>query len=114
MDWVTVGYLLFILINGIDALLTHRILQFGGKEFNVIMRFIYSRWGVRGMLGLKGIVLVLLGYACFTNRLDLYTIWYLNFMFTVILTLMYLDMRSVGCPLFSTPIPKKQISKPSA
>lgn len=91
--WAVAGFLLFVFLNVVDFLLTRRILLYGGREFNPIMRLIYSRFGVIGMVALKVLMLCFFGSQLISTTLDLYTIWYLNFLFTVVLVLMFFDIR---------------------
>ena len=94
--WVILGIALFGILNIIDYRLTKIILNNGGKEFNPIARFLMKRWGFAGLFYLKLVIFSLYSINAFLATIDLYTVWYLNFMFAVMLGLMYHDGRKTG------------------
>lgn len=93
--WLLVGYTLFIYLNVIDYRLTGVILQNGGKEFNPVIRWVYKTMGMKGIFYIKCLVLSPLGIAVLLNSIDIYSIYYLNFMFSVVLSLMYIDVAKM-------------------
>lgn len=90
------GYVVFVFLNIVDLHLTNVILKSGGKEFNFIARYFYKKFGIKGILGLKLVILSLIGFQCLVFGLDLFTIYYLNFIFIVVLFFMYLDGKKAG------------------
>lgn len=99
MDWLLLGLISFVLLNVVDLLLTHAVIRHGGKEFNPVVRFIYSKAGVIGVTALKILVLSLFALQYLVGKLDMWTIWYFDFSYSVILILMYFDLKSVGAPI---------------
>lgn len=95
MDWLLVGLLIFVLLNGVDIVFTNAVIKSGGREFNPIVRWICSKSGMYGIGILKGLVLVLFSAQYAAKTLDMWTIWYFDFSFSVILTLMYFDLRKM-------------------
>jgi len=94
--YMVIGYVLFILLNLIDLRLTQVILNNGGREFNPLMRFMHSRMGMIGMALIKLIFLSWFGLQLYFEVLDLYTIYYLDFSYTVVLIIMYIDGHKEG------------------
>lgn len=96
-EWMLLGFILFLLLNAVDYFLTSKILKHPtGKEHNPVMRWMYTKFGMQGMLYVKVLILGLLGIQLFSGNLDLFTIWYLDFMFVVVLALMYRDGVQAG------------------
>lgn len=95
-DWMLLGYVLFITLNVVDLFITKIILENGGKEWNVIARFFYKHLGIKGIAWLKLFVLAWFGIQYYFKVLDLYVIFYLNFMFAVVLYFMYKDAVQAG------------------
>jgi len=100
-DWLAWGLFIFVFLNIIDIYFTKKIIENGGKEFNPLIRWIYNQWGYIGMSILKVLILVLFFVQYFTGTLDMWTIWYFDFAFSVILTMMYFDLKSEGVSLFT-------------
>lgn len=96
-----IAYAVFVVVNIIDYFFTRRIVLFGGREFNVVMRYVLKRWGFRGVVLFKAAFLVLVGIQVARGGIDLYTISYLSFVYVVVLVIMYFDARSVGLNLLS-------------
>ena len=96
-----VAYLVFILINIVDFYFTRKIIEFGGKEFNFILRFIINRWGFRAVKFYKILFIVLVGQQVVRGSIDLFSLCYLSFVYTVVLILMYKDAKSVGLNLLT-------------
>jgi hypothetical protein len=96
MDWLLVGLLIFVLLNGVDMILTNAVIKSGGREFNPIVKWVYSKGGLYGMAILKGIILSLFAIQYVTKSLDMWTIWYFDFSYFVILTMMFFDLRKTG------------------
>ena len=88
--------LFFCILNIVDFLLTRAVLMFGGREFNPIVKWIYSRFGLYGFAAFKGSILVLLVSFYNYGVLDLFAVAYLDFSFFVILVLMYFDLKKTG------------------
>ena len=108
MNAIDLGIAVFIVLNGVDILFTHAVLSVGGKEFNPVVRRIYHYFGFKGVAVFKG--LILSGLCSLSNHgvLDLWSIWYLNFSFSVILILMAADLfnshtRIMGIPITTAP-----------
>lgn len=95
-DWMLAGYLMFVTLNAVDLCMTKVILENGGKEWNFIARYLYKIFGIGGIAGLKVFVLSWFGIQYYFKVLDLYTIFYLNFMFAVVLFFMYRDAAESG------------------
>ncbi len=102
MGFQVIGYIIFVLLNVIDYRLTKVILENGGKEFNPVVRFLNNKMGSAGIVLVKLLLLGTLGLQCLLGVLDLYTIYYLDFLFTVVLILMYFDGRKVGLVFFDS------------
>jgi Domain of unknown function (DUF5658) len=85
-----------IFLNVVDLLVTKVILENGGKEWNFIARLLYRHLGIKGIAALKVFILLLFGVQYYFRVLDLYVIFYLNFLFTVVLILMYRDAVQAG------------------
>lgn len=94
-------YLVFVLINAVDFVFTRKVVRFGGREFNPVMRYIIRRWGFRGVALFKTLFLVLVGSQVAAGTMDLFTLCYLSFVYLFVLYLMYRDARSVGLSLLS-------------
>lgn len=86
-----VGLIIFGILGVFDVLLTHTILREGGTEFNPLMRWIYKRNGVQGLAIFKAGVFCLFSSAVFSYAIDLYTLYYINFMLIVVYLLMHRD-----------------------
>lgn len=95
------AYAVFVVVNVVDFFFTRKIIRFGGKEFNIVMRYVLKRWGYRGVVLFKLLFLALVGIQVFLGNIDLYTISYLSFVYIVVLVMMYWDARSVGLNLLS-------------
>lgn len=100
MDWLLLGLIIFVFLNLVDLTLTNSILKFGGKEFNPFVRFLYSKSGLIGVGTFKLIILTLFTLQYIANTLDMYTIWYFDFSYAVILSIMYFDIRKAKAPIF--------------
>lgn len=109
LEWVILGFTLFGVINAFDLWITKIILDSGGVEFNPVARWFYSRWGIGGVAGVKVVTLTLIGIGCVVGSVDLYTIWYLCFMFVVILAFMYRDAVKAGVMPFQRKITRRVI-----
>jgi hypothetical protein len=48
-----IGYVVFLTLHFIDILITDELLRLGGVEYNPLARFLYSRFGVKDLFGLK-------------------------------------------------------------
>lgn len=107
MDWLLVGLVIFVLLNGIDMILTNAVIKCGGREFNPIVRWIYSKAGIYGMGILKGLVLALFSVQYSAGSLDMWTIWYFDFSFAVILTLMYFDLKKTKVKIIGIGVSNK-------
>jgi len=95
--WLLLGYIMFILINGVDLWITKVILDAPeGKEWNPVMRWIHKKLGMYGMGIIKSIVLFWLGLTYYVGAMDMFTIYYLNFMFATVLYFMYRDAVKAG------------------
>ncbi|WP_348700919.1 DUF5658 family protein [uncultured Limnobacter sp.] len=95
-DWMLLGYVLFVTLNVVDLFITKVILENGGKEWNFVARFFYKHMGIKGIAWLKVFVLAWFGIQYYFKVLDLYVIFYLNFMFAVVLYFMYQDAVQAG------------------
>ena len=95
-DWMLLGYVLFITLNVVDLFITKVILDNGGKEWNFVARFFYNHLGIKGIACLKSVILIWFGIQYYFKVLDLFTIYYLNFMFFVVLIFMYRDAVEAG------------------
>lgn len=107
MDWLLVGLLIFVLLNGVDMVLTNAVIKCGGREFNPIVKWIYSKAGIYGMGILKGLILALFSIQYTAGALDMWTIWYFDFMFAVILTMMYFDLKKTGAKIIGIGVSNK-------
>lgn len=95
-----IGFALLIFISAIDVWLTSTIIKNNGTEFNAVVRYIYKHSGVRGMVALKLFFFIFIAY--FTaiqpveagGKIDLYAIFYLDFMIAVIMLIMFRDIRN--------------------
>lgn len=96
-SWMLLGYVLFILLNILDVWITSVILTHPkGRETNIFMRFLMKYFGLKGLIGFKLLLIIWFGLQCFFHVLDLYTIFYLDFVFVVILILMSRDAVRSG------------------
>lgn len=95
-QWMYLGYGIFVFLNVVDLYVTKVILDNGGKEWNFVARFMHKYLGIKGIAILKIVLLLWLGIQCYLGVLDLYAIFYLNFMFTVVLYFMYRDASQAG------------------
>ncbi len=96
-NWMLAGYLLFVALNAIDLWITKVILSHPkGVEHNPVMRWLHKHMGMFGMVIIKAILLSWFGIQYYFKILDLYTIFYLNFMFTVVLIFMVRDALQAG------------------
>lgn len=96
-NYVVLGYVIFVALNVVDWFFTRAILRHPtGKEFNPVMVVVHRWLGMAGMAYVKILVLGLLGVQVAVANIDLWTIWYLDFMFVVLLSIMYWDGVKVG------------------
>ena len=96
-NWMLFGYVLFIFLNGLDLWVTKVILDAPeGKEWNPVMRWIHKKLGMYGMGIIKSLLLFWFGLQYHFRVLDLYNIFYLNFMFSVVIYMMYRDALNAG------------------
>ena len=106
-DWMLLGYVLFITLNAVDLFITKIILENGGKEWNFIARFFYQKLGIKGIAGLKVVIIGWFGIQYYFRVLDLFVIYYLNFMFAVVLCFMYQDAVKAGLKEKLNPLNRK-------
>lgn len=71
------GLVLLIGLSYLDAWLTDRILTAGGIEANPLIRWLYGRWGLRGVLALKTVLAVLILRYAQGGLLDLDVLWFI-------------------------------------
>jgi len=104
MNAIDLGIAALVVLNAVDMLFTHAVLNVGGKEFNPVVKRIYYYFGFKGVAVFKG--LVLSGICSLSNQglLDLWSIWYLNFSFSVILILMAVDLFKTHTKIMGIPI----------
>lgn len=90
--WITAA-LGLIALSGVDLLLTVSILTQGGREFNPFIKWMYNRHGAKGIIIVKSVIIpVILLMNIIVESGNPITLWYLNFIFLVVLTLMYVDI----------------------
>jgi hypothetical protein len=94
--WLLSGYILFVGLNLADLFLTKIILENGGKEWNFFARYLYNRFGIKGIFFLKCIILFVFGVQYFLKVLDIYVILYLDFVYFVIFIVMCNDSIRSG------------------
>lgn len=99
MIWVLCGLFLFLILNCVDVVLTNSVISHGGKEFNPIIKYIYSKFGVVGIVFFKAFIITILFIQGFYGYLSIYTIWYFCFLYTVILIMMYLDIKKCNAKI---------------
>lgn len=93
---VAIGYYLFVVLNGLDYWLTNKVLAAGGKEFNPAVKWALKRGGKLGFILLKLFVLLWLATMFAFGVLDIFTIWWLNVIFIVVLSMMAIDGKKKG------------------
>lgn len=103
--WMLIGYVLFVTLNAADLWITRAILNHPkGREKNPIMRFVYRHMGLMGMAAVKVLILSWFGIQYYFKVLDLYTIFYLDLVFSVVLYYMYQDAKESGLSAEINPV----------
>lgn len=93
---VLASLLLFGILNAVDIWVTRVVLTHGGKERNPVMNFLYRKLGFTGMILLKLLILIWLGFQFSVGGLDLFTITYLNLIFIFVIGAMIREIKKAG------------------
>lgn len=93
MDYLLLGLLIFLTLNLIDIVFTNAVIRCGGKEFNPIVRWVFSRFGIVGFCTFKLLIFISFAITYLVGELDMFLIWYFDFSYFIILTLMFFDLR---------------------
>lgn len=85
---ISLSFGVFVVLNIIDFFATRLILSKGGREFNPVVRWTLDNYGWTGFIGLKVLVLGIIGVQLFAGSMSLITIVLLNIIYAIVLAFM--------------------------
>lgn len=88
-----IGFVLLLCFHFVDLFITDRLLSAGGSEFNPVARFLYNRFGIKGLLSLKIIVAVALAVMFILKLLSAFVIWFVAIFYLYALAFMGVELR---------------------
>lgn len=88
-----VGFILLICFHFVDLFVTDQLLSAGGTEFNPVARFLYNRYGTKGLLLLKITLAAALSVMFFFKLLSAFFIWFATNFYLYMLIIMAVELR---------------------